>query len=330
MSGQADAMQRLAEQVRQALEAADLDAYSDLLDDGVRWGPPGDPVPPCRSRAQVLAWYRRSREAGVRTRVTETQVVGDKILVSLRVAGPADATSPSPEADRWQVLTVRSGRVAEIVGFGDRDDAAAWAGLTSPRPAVPGSINWSAPVHRLVDDRIGLRLPRLPDAGVLHGYASRAGGLDGSWVPLPADATLADCQALVGDWLAGWRNERSFNGPALIITSARDPALAGLVGLFDCGDQVAELSYGIAPDRRGRGYATSAARLAAQWLLHDRHADRVELRIDRANAASQRAALAAGFVPAGTVQSHAGAHQEAGDNLRFVMPGARAGQSGGR
>jgi RimJ/RimL family protein N-acetyltransferase/ketosteroid isomerase-like protein len=316
VSGQADVMDHIAAQVRQALEAADLEAYADLLDDGVRWGPPGDPVPPCRSRAQVLAWYRRGRETGTRARVTETQVAGDKILVGMKVASQADATSQTREADRWQVLTVRGGRVAEIVGFGDRDDAAAWAGLMPTRPAPPGSIRWSAPAHRLADDRVALRLPEVTDAGALHGYASRAGGLDGSWAPLPADATLADCQAVVGDWIAGWRNERSFNGPALIITSAGDQALAGLVGLADCGDQVVELSYGIAPDRRGRGYATSAARLAAQWLLHDCHADLVELSIDPANTASQRTALAAGFtrevVQAGTAP---GTY----DDLRFVI-----------
>ena len=55
MSGQAEVMDRLAGQVRQALETADLDAYAGLLDRGVRWGLPGDPVPPCRSRGQVLA-----------------------------------------------------------------------------------------------------------------------------------------------------------------------------------------------------------------------------------------------------------------------------------
>jgi RimJ/RimL family protein N-acetyltransferase len=314
-------MDHIAEQVRRALEAADLDSYADLLDDGVRWGPPGDPVPPCRSRGQVLAWYRRGREAGTRSRVTETQVVGDKILVGLKVTSQADTASLSREADRWQVLTVRGGRVAEIVGFGDRSDAAAWAGLEPPRPAPPGSIRWSAPAHRLADDRIALRLPELTDAGVLHGYASRAGGLDGGWAPLPADATLADCQAVVGDWLAGWRNERSFNGPALIVTSASDPALAGLVGLVDCGGRVAELSYGIAPDRRGRGYASSAARLVAQWQLQERHADLVELRIDPENAASQRTALAAGFTRE-AVQP--GAPPGTYDDLRFVMRPERA------
>jgi RimJ/RimL family protein N-acetyltransferase/ketosteroid isomerase-like protein len=330
VSSQADLMDRIAGQVREALEAADLDGYADLLDDGARWGAPGDPVPPCRSRAQVLAWYRRGRDAGTRARVTETLVAGDKILVGLKVTGPADAPTEAGEADRWQVLTVRGGRVAEITGFSDRNDAAAWAGLTPPRPAAPGSIRWAAPAELLADDQISLRLPEPADAGVLHGYASRDGGLDGSWAPLPSDATLADCRAMVDDWLAGWRNERSFNGPALIITSASEPELAGLVGLIDCGGRVAELSYGIAPDRRGRGYASSAARLAARWLLHDRHADLVELRIDPANTASQRAALAAGFSPAGTVHSHADSTGE-GDDLRFVMRLEReADQSSGR
>jgi RimJ/RimL family protein N-acetyltransferase/ketosteroid isomerase-like protein len=319
VNGQADLMDRLAEQVRRALEGADLDAYAGLLDDGVRWGPPGDPVPPCRSRAQVLAWYRRGRDAGSRARVTETLVAGDKIVVGLTVTGPADTASRTSEADRWQVLTVRGGRIAEITGFSDRDDAAAWAGLRPQRPAGPGSIRWSAPAPRLTDDRISLRLPEPADAGTLHAYASRDGGLDGGWAPLPADATLADCRAVVDDWLAGWRNERSFNGPALIISSVSESALAGLVGLIDRGGRVAELTYGVAPDRRGRGYATSAARLAAQWLLHDRSADLVELRIDPANTASQRAALGAGFAPAGTVQSHASGTQETYDDLHFVM-----------
>ncbi len=38
VTGQRDATQRLARRVRQALEAADLAAYADLLDPAVRWG----------------------------------------------------------------------------------------------------------------------------------------------------------------------------------------------------------------------------------------------------------------------------------------------------
>jgi hypothetical protein len=91
MSGQGEAMDRLADQVRQALETADLDALAELLDPAVRRGPPGDPVPPGRSRTEVLASYRRGRDIGARTRVTETLVAGDKILVGLKVTNPARA-----------------------------------------------------------------------------------------------------------------------------------------------------------------------------------------------------------------------------------------------
>jgi RimJ/RimL family protein N-acetyltransferase len=317
VTSQAEVMDRLAGQIRQALEAADLDSYAYLLDRAVRWGAPGDPVPPCRSREQVLAWYRRARDSGTRTRVTDTLVAGDKILVGLEVTS---AGSGAGEMTRWQVLTVRGGRITAINGFAGRSEAEIFAGLAPPQPAPPGTIRWAAPArHQLADDRIGLRLPEPADAAVLHGYASRDGGLDGGWVPLPTDATLADCQAVVGDWLAGWRNERSFHGPALVITPAGEPVLAGLAGLGDRGGRVVELSYGVAPDRRGHGYATRAARLAAGWLLRERLADLVELGIDAANTASQRAALAAGFTPAGTVQSSVAATGDAQDNLRFIL-----------
>jgi hypothetical protein len=82
---------------------------------------------------------------------------------------------------------------------------------------------------------------------------------------------------------------------------------------------VVELSDGIAPDRRGRGYAASAARLAGTWLLHDRHADPVELGIDPANIASQRAALTAGFIPAGTTRPAGTTPGDTSGNLRYVL-----------
>jgi len=132
-----DAAQRLAGQVRQALEAADLAAYADLLDPAVRWGPPGDPAPPCQNRDQVLAWYRRGRDTGIRARVTETLVSGDRILVGLKVTDSQPAAAG--ETDRWQVLTVRDGRITSITGFDDRDEAAVHAGLAAGPAGPPGT-----------------------------------------------------------------------------------------------------------------------------------------------------------------------------------------------
>jgi ketosteroid isomerase-like protein len=123
-----ESVERVARQVRVALEAADLSAFSDLLDPNVRWGPPGDPSPPCQSREQVLAWYQRGKQSGVSARVTEVVVLGDQILVGLVVAGNEPARARGGQATRWQVLTVREGRVVDIVGFDQRSEAVACTG----------------------------------------------------------------------------------------------------------------------------------------------------------------------------------------------------------
>jgi RimJ/RimL family protein N-acetyltransferase len=315
MPGQPEVMERVAQQVRTAWEAADLAAISDLLDHEVHWGAPGDPSPSCQNRDQVLSWWR-GREAGVHARVSETVVLGDRILVGLRLAGRA----AGGEAERWQVLTVREGRVVDIVGFDERSEAVAHAGLVPVPGRRPGAARWAAPRHGLADDRTGLRLPDPADAEVLHAYASEDGGLAGAWVPLAAGASLESCAALVDDWLAGWRNRPSFHGPALVIGEAGQSQLIGQVGLFDRGERVVELAYGVAPGHRGRGHASRATRLAARWLLREGLADTVELRIDQGNIASRRVAAAAGFGAAGTVTCHVKATGDTYDDLRFVMP----------
>jgi hypothetical protein len=95
-----ESMARVSRQVRMAMEAADLSAFSDILDPNVRWGPPGDPSPPCQSRKQVLAWYRRRKNSGARVRVPEVVVLGDRILVGLVVAGTEGARERGGQAAR--------------------------------------------------------------------------------------------------------------------------------------------------------------------------------------------------------------------------------------
>ena len=126
------ALREFAEQVKAALDSADLGAIGHLLHPDVRWGAPDDPEPSCQNRAQVLAWYRRGREHGVRARVTEVVAHGDKILVGLKVAGRAEVDEQAgDENDRWQVLTVGEGLIVDIRGFDDRSEAAVFAGMPS-------------------------------------------------------------------------------------------------------------------------------------------------------------------------------------------------------
>jgi hypothetical protein len=120
----------LAERVRFALESGDLDAIRDLLDPGARWGAPEGPGDAdCRNREQVIAWWARARAAGVRAVVTEVTVGAGALLVGLEVMGTPGAGEAGGVAGRWQVLTVRAGRIADIRGFDNRAAAAVRAGV---------------------------------------------------------------------------------------------------------------------------------------------------------------------------------------------------------
>ena len=109
--------------VRKALAAEDLSAFADLLDPEVTWGAPGSRNPSCKNRNQVLAWYQRGRDAGVRGSVYDVEILGDRLLVSMSVRGTENANERGGAALRVQVLTVRSGKVVDIVGFDDKSEA---------------------------------------------------------------------------------------------------------------------------------------------------------------------------------------------------------------
>src|SRR5271165_6667941 len=111
--------QTIAEQVSAAMEAADLSGFAELLDPDVHWGPPDASRPVCRNRRQVLAWYERARESGRRARVTQVDVMGDRILVGMSV-NSVQAGKVGGDIERWQVLTVANGRIVDIVGFDER------------------------------------------------------------------------------------------------------------------------------------------------------------------------------------------------------------------
>ncbi|MGA2521139.1 MAG: nuclear transport factor 2 family protein [Acidimicrobiales bacterium] len=128
-------MEALAAQVRVALGEADLSAYAELLHPDVHWGPPGARRATCRNRGDVLAWYGKGKEAGVRADVSDVVVLGDRLLVSLMVRGAAGAEQSGPAVPRWQVLTVEGAHIVDIVGFDDRDEAVAFAGEP---PSTPG------------------------------------------------------------------------------------------------------------------------------------------------------------------------------------------------
>jgi hypothetical protein len=110
----------LGPQVKELLEGDDLDALAAVLDLQVTWAAPDFPDDGCHNRKEVLAWWRRAYEAGVRAEVVRVEVHGDSLLVSLKVRG-----RPGGSSDRFQVLTVGPRGVTSIVGFDTRADALA-------------------------------------------------------------------------------------------------------------------------------------------------------------------------------------------------------------
>ncbi len=112
----------IAEPLRTAFEAADLEAIGALLSPDVRWGPPGSKNPPCKNREQVLKWYRNGPAWGARARVIELTAAGDQLLVGLALTSNPEAELA---AERWQVLTIHPQGVCDIRGYEDRHSAEA-------------------------------------------------------------------------------------------------------------------------------------------------------------------------------------------------------------
>ena len=120
-------MDEIAVLVNNALAAADLSAFRELLDPAVTWGAPGARNPSCKNRNQVLAWYQRGRDAGVQRSVHDVEILGDRLLVSMSVRGTENARERGGSALRFQVLTVRDGKIVEIVGFDDKAEALSYS-----------------------------------------------------------------------------------------------------------------------------------------------------------------------------------------------------------
>ena len=94
---------------------------------------------------------------------------------------------------------------------------------------------------------------------------------------------------------------------AFAITDTVTAAVLGSCGVFwqdeDAG--VAEIGYWVRRDVRGRGIASRAVTLAAGWVFATVGWERLELRVDTRNTASQRVAEKAGFDREGVLRSAA-------------------------
>lgn len=117
-----------------------------------------------------------------------------------------------------------------------------------------------------------------------------------------APLTEASAGAWLDRYVQGWR-DGTLAGFAIESTGADE--FLGFVAIvrYDAEGREAELGYIVAPAARGRGVAARAVGLVTDWCLGPLGLERVELRIDTANAASVRVAEKLGYVREGVLRS---------------------------
>jgi RimJ/RimL family protein N-acetyltransferase len=158
-----------------------------------------------------------------------------------------------------------------------------------------------APAGELTDGVVKLRLPS-PDTGdiaTINRYVA-ADQLDGGWLP---EVPLVTADRLVSDWVDCWNGHPNRDDAAFtfVVTVPEEPGFIGIVGIAEHDDGAFDMTYGTAPGWRGRGLASRATRLVAQWVARQPAAHTVEILIDEGQRASERVAVKAGFVLADTV-----------------------------
>ena len=147
------------------------------------------------------------------------------------------------------------------------------------------------------------------------------------WIDdIPAPYTKADARAYVAACRRGWKEGSLW---AFAVTEAVSGAVIGSCGIAwqDPVHGVAEIGYWVRAGERGRGIATRAVRLASAWAFAEGGVQRLQLRADVLNTASQKVAENAGFQREGVLRSvrHSRRQQRRVD---FVMFSRLAGEDG--
>lgn len=113
----------IANRIEAAFASRDLDAFGALLADDARWGD-DDATNKCRSRADVLATFRRLLAEGARGSVEETSTGPNGVLCGLHVDWPDAEAEPRSERF-WHAYLVTDGRITEIRRYDDESAATA-------------------------------------------------------------------------------------------------------------------------------------------------------------------------------------------------------------
>lgn len=132
---------------------------------------------------------------------------------------------------------------------------------------------------------------------------------------IPHPYTRSDAEDYLAVCRIGWQEGSMFNFAVLV---DRRPVGSISVRLVEPDQGVAETGYWVASDARGRGTCTRALRLVSRWAIEECGLDRLQLRADEQNPASNKVAVNAGFTREGVLRSSR-YNSRLGRRVDFVM-----------
>lgn len=109
-----------------AVGRGDVDELHVLLDPHVRWYGVGDPDGGCLNRDQALAYIKRELDAGVTAFATDIRDAGAHVLATVQAHDPHEPDAP--REPHGELVTVRDGKIVEIVVYPEVASAVAAAG----------------------------------------------------------------------------------------------------------------------------------------------------------------------------------------------------------
>jgi RimJ/RimL family protein N-acetyltransferase len=118
---------------------------------------------------------------------------------------------------------------------------------------------------------------------------------------IPQPYLDAEAQAWIEQSSSYWHSGTS---APFAITDGETGAVLGGVGFGWVGDErVGEVGYWLRSEARGRGLTGRAVELVSRWAFEELGCERLQLRADADNVASQRVAEKAGFTREGVLRS---------------------------
>jgi RimJ/RimL family protein N-acetyltransferase len=183
---------------------------------------------------------------------------------------------------------------------GSRYDTVLWARLSTDPPGRTPRLLPDLPGGELSDGVVTLLPLRPEDADDVFPVRQRPEVVAATVPPVTPDRRQVGlrCAVAASEWLAG-------SSASLTIRDARTDRYAGEIALYysEPAARSGMLGYHLDPGWRGRGFATRAVRLLAEWAFRHAGLARLEAGTAPANTASQAVLARAGFRRVGVLHS---------------------------